>query len=452
MTENLEENAKQVLPASVYLVGALTQFAVGLHAPFLQAYMIDMNATNFQLGAFRSVGNAAPSILQPVWGATSDKVGRNKPFVAFGLSTGLFLVVLFLWAATPVDMIILYAVQSILFSVQIPTWLSLAGGLMGEKNRGSELGKLGVATNIASLLATLVSGFIAGFPAIIPALRLAFGDFGPILFPTVESWRESYYILFYFTAVIGIIASLMSLGIKEHRHEKREKRDFPPLMRLLSQPGDFRRLCAVGAFFSFAMSIAWPYFIRVQREWLNQSLIEIAIASAIMTMTTVLFTIPLGKVSDRVGRKPLIVLGRGLLFAVPLIYGISSYFPLPNLAIYGANMLVGFCVAAATNATTTYIYDIAPKEERGSYLAVFNTFSGIIYFLGCLFGGYLGDVIDLLMGSYMAVFLMLLLSAILRFVGSFFYLLLEEPKQYTSTMWLELQAFVNRRRMERDTA
>ncbi len=185
----------QRLPAKVYLVGALTQFAIGM-APssFLESFMIDMGASLFELGAFRSVGNFAPTVLQPAWGAVSDKTGRTKAFVAFGTMMGLVFVYLFLWAATPFDMIVLFAIQSILFSIQIPTWLSLVGGLMGEKNRGNELGKLGLVTNIASFLATLAAGFLAGMPGILPWLRSVFGDLGPVLFPTVEVWREAFYL------------------------------------------------------------------------------------------------------------------------------------------------------------------------------------------------------------------------------------------------------------------
>ena len=187
------------LPARAYLVGALTQFGVGMYAPFVQAYLIDMQVAlrgvqNFvEQGAFRSVGNFAPTVLQPVWGATSDKVRKTKAFVAFGTIAGLLVVYMFLWAATPIDLIVLYAVQSILFSIQIPTWLSLVGGLMDEKNRGTELGKLGLATNIASLSATLISGFIAVLPAIVPLLRTLFG---PLLFPIqlgAQTFRVEYY-------------------------------------------------------------------------------------------------------------------------------------------------------------------------------------------------------------------------------------------------------------------
>ena len=452
-TTEAERYQFQKLPASAYLVGALTQFALGLHQPFLQTYLVDMQnalygVKNFaELGAFRSVGNVAPTVLQPIWGAASDKVGHRKAFVAFGTALGLFVVFLFLWAATPVDMIVLYAIQSILFSIQIPTWLSLIGGLMEEENRGNELGKLGLATNFASLGATMFSGFIAGMPALIPILRNAFGSLGPLLFPTVEAWREAFYIPFYLTAIVGIISSILALRIKEKDRPRNNQKGFPPIHRLLSQPGDFRRFSFVAVFFSFAMSMAWPYFIVVQRDWLNATILEIALASAVMTLSILIFTVPFGRLSDRVGRKPLILLGRGLLFIVPILYA----FAVNMYMIYFSNILAGFCVASSMNAITAYIYDISPEEERGSHLAVFNTFTGIVYLFGSLLAGIFGQLLLLAFGSeHLSVFFMLVLSGCLRFFAAFFYLLIREPREYSSTLWLELRRVRPSRRHDAD--
>ncbi|MFW9769515.1 MAG: MFS transporter, partial [Candidatus Thorarchaeota archaeon] len=333
------------------------------------------------------------------------------------------------------------------FSIQIPTWLSLIGGLMDEENRGPELGKLGLVTNIASLSATLISGFIAVLPSLVLLLRNFLGEvLIPIQTPA-ELWREAYYGAFFFTASVGIVSSILTIRIQEKPKKDDGPRKFPPMLRLLSQPGDFRRFCFVAVFFSFAMSMAWPYFIVVQKVWLNNSNLEIAIASAVMTLAIVLFTVPFGKLSDRVGRRPLILLGRGLLFLVPLMYAFATHV----FMVYAANILAGFCVASGMNAITAYIYDISPEEERGSHLAVFNTFTGIVYLFGSLLAGFFGEVIRLSLGSeYLSVFIMLIASGCLRFVASFFYLLIREPREYSSTLWLELRALRPSRRHDAD--
>jgi MFS family permease len=445
--KNAEQNEFQNdllrLPAKIYLVNGLTQFALGLHVPFLNAYMVDLGANYAEMGAFRSVGNAAPTILQPLWGAISDKIGHNKMFVAFGTLTGLFIVYLFLWASTPVDMIILYAIQSILFSIQIPTWLSLIGGLMDENVRGEELGKLGIVTNGASLIATILTGYIAGFPGIIPYLRFVFGD---VFFPSVDVWREVYYFPFYFTAVIGIATSVISISIKEKNLDDAKERRFPPIIKLLSQPGDFRQFCFISSLFSFTLSIAWPYWLVIQREWLESTLLEIAIAAAILSVVPAILIIPFGRLSDRIGRKSLLIFGRIFIFTIPLIYGFAT-----NVySIYIANVIGGISMATTYPASIAYVYDVAPEEERGSYLAVFNIFTGVITLFGSLFGGVLGEALVPFYGRYLAVILVLITSAFLRFCCSFFYLLITEPREYSSTVWNELRELYQRIRYNFD--
>jgi MFS family permease len=441
MSENGDRRDLQKLPSSVYLVGSLSLFAQGMYSPIMSTYLVDMGANNFELGVFRSIGNVSPTLLQPGWGAIADKMGRNKPFVAFGTFTGLAMVFLFLYAATPLDMIILFAIQSILLSIQIPTWQSLVGSLMDEENRGDELGKLGIFTNIASFFATLLSGFIAVTPVLIPIFRNLLGPLGPILIPVVSLEKEQYVIPFFLTATIGIIASLLSLIIHEKRSEESLVRKMPPVFRLLSQPGDFRRFCFSATIFSFGMSMAWPYFVRVQRDWLSQDLFVISVSWALLTGVLVLLTIPFGRLSDRVGRKPLILFGRGILFTVPLLYAFATndYF------IFVSNAIAGIATAASVNAITAYIYDVAPEDERGAYLGVFNTYVGVVFFFGSLLSGILGELLVPIVGDYMAVFYMLIISCILRFIGSFFFIFIKEPREYSSTVRMEILGFIGRK-------
>ncbi|MCK5302219.1 MAG: MFS transporter, partial [Candidatus Thorarchaeota archaeon] len=116
--------------------------------------------------------------------------------------------------------------------------------------------------------------------------------------------------------------------------------------------------------------------------------------------------------------------------------------------IYAANTIAGISMASSWNALTAYIYDIAPEEERGAHLSVYNMFIGIVFLSGSLVAGVLGDVIGVFMEEYAVAFTMLVASGVLRFVASFFYLLLREPRDYASNFWAELRGFVHRERLD----
>jgi MFS family permease len=75
-------------------------------------------------------------------------------------------------------------------------------------------------------------------------------------------------------------------------------------------------------------------------------------------------------------------------------------------------------MASSWNALTAYIYDIAPEEERGAHLSVYNMFIGIVFLSGSLVAGVLGDVIGVFMEEYAVAFTMLVASGVLRFVSS----------------------------------
>ncbi len=445
----------EALPARAYVAGSMTQFAVGLHSPLMSAYFVDMGANLAEMGIFRSVGNIAPAILQPVWGAVSDRVGHNRVFVALGTFTGLTFVLLFIGAKTPIELISLYAIQSILFSIQIPTWLSLIGGLVDEDRRGTQLGRLGMVSNAASFVATVLSGLIALSIVVggidLSVLRTLLGPLGPVLIPPMAAWQEQYYLPFFLTAVFGTMSSIVALTIAEHDHRQSEQRRFPPVFKLLAQPSDFRRFCFTTTFFSFAMSMAWPYFIFVQTHWLHNGLFEITLASAIMTLSTIVFTGPFGQLSDRVGRKPMIILGRLLLFLVPTLYAAVWFVRLTEL-VYLSNVIAGIATAASSNASTAYIYDVSPANERGAHIAVYNYFTGIVFLAGSLVAGFMGQALVPLLGEYtlLPVFWMLVLSGVLRLIASTMYTRINEPRQYPSTMWREIHMHIHRRRHDAD--
>lgn len=102
------------------------------------------------------------------------------------------------------------------------------------------------------------------------------------------------------------------------------------------------------------------------------------------------FTAPLwGKLSDRTGRKKLILVG---LAGFSLSFFLFSLF-LDNLALlYVSRIIGGLFSGALYTAVTGYVADITTDEERNKYMGLLGMSIGLGFIFGPAIGGLLGAV------------------------------------------------------------
>ena len=416
----MEGNEYQREMKKVYAVQSLNGFSNGLYFPFMTIFAVERGLTYSELGWFRSIGNVMPNLLQPLFGGLSDKLGKRKYFAAIGFSLSVIVLPFFIVLQTPLEIILLYGLQALFISMAFPTWNSLISLIIPEEKRGEELGKLGSIASLWSLISTIVAGVLMTL--------ITFGGS-----------TEEYILPFYLAAVSGILASIIVLFIREPATDTKSTH-FPPILRIMSRKGYFRDFLIISAIFSFSMSMAWPYFAVILVNFQHASKLAISIHSAINVIPMILFQSHFGKLSDRIGRKPLLLYSRLILPGIPLLYVFA-----PNMfIIYIASFIGGISMAMGFNAAFAYMYDVSPPEERGAYIAVYNFVTGIAFFLGSLMGGYLGDYFSVLFGLVGAVFAVMFISSALRLISAVLYFKLKEPKLYNSTFRREIGAFIKR--------
>ncbi|MEA2102062.1 MAG: MFS transporter [Thermodesulfobacteriota bacterium] len=123
-----------------------------------------------------------------------------------------------------------------------------------------------------------------------------------------------------------------------------------------------------------------------------------------------------GRISDRIGYKPIIILGLSLHIPVALLYVIATS-PWHLVII---RLAEGVVCAMVQTAAMAYAGSIAPKDKEGSYLGTFNTFIYLGLGTGPLMGGYLAQKYSVQMPFYaMAAFLCVALLFVLIWLPAY---------------------------------
>ena len=150
----------------------------------------------------------------------------------------------------------------------------------------------------------------------------------------------------------------------------------------------------------FGMSRFWNiYFV----EELKASYFLIGALSSACGLAVALVALPVGKIADKMGRRPLIVVG----MYIWAFHSLGWLF-IPNsiwIPLWGAFGTAGGY--AHGHLVTVLTYDIIPEEKRGLILGfIYGLVGGTTGLVGPLFGGFVWDTL----GSRMTIFLASILA------------------------------------------
>lgn len=132
----------------------------------------------------------------------------------------------------------------------------------------------------------------------------------------------------------------------------------------------------------------------------------------IITVTAAIFSLPMGKLSDKIGRKKLMYLAF-ILWAAICISFILSTNPIVVIAVF---VLYGLHKAALESVQKTYTSELCPDCFRATGLGVFQMAIGICALPASLIAGLLWDSINMQAPFYLSLVLSLVACFMLLFV------------------------------------
>lgn len=185
-------------------------------------------------------------------------------------------------------------------------------------------------------------------------------------------------------AVIAV--GLLALGVEEppHRAVGDRKPGFD-LATVSSLGGGFWQVTAVGA--AMMMARFSEAFLVLKAADAGLATAYVPLVMVVMSLVYSLSSYPAGALSDRIGRRGLLVAGLLVLVAADLVlaFGGSITSMMVGVALWGLHM------GLTQGGLSTMVADTAPAPLRGTAFGLFNLVSGLALLLGSVVAGLLWD-------------------------------------------------------------
>lgn len=381
----------------VYSTGVGYSIGINVMGTYLDYFAVALGSTPFLQSILVSVRNLGGNLLQLLWGSLSDKRGRKR-LLLYGFLVYAVTTFSFLWISSPLTLIGIVILQSLLGSMVVPVWNALLGDYSLKRTRGSFIGEVAALGTVASVFGILVVGFVSN---------------------RVEDGTRQYFVPFLVSGFCFLLAAVSSQRITERMKPKTSE---ITLREVLLNDKRFKKFLWINGIFWGAAALAWPFFAFVTVKVVGATKFQMSVIWAVHMFVSAVSQKAGGTVVDRIGRKKSLFFFNVPLFMVTLLYAVAVHW----WYLVIASFFGGFSVGAGSIAINAYILDCAHEEKRASYTAMSNLVMGIISFCSSLMAGIAAGYLTGRVGLVPTLKIMLYSISGLRIAAAFLYLKTEE--------------------------
>lgn len=333
------------------------------------------------LGLIDGLGEAFVSISKAASGYLSDRMHRRKVFIWSGYVFGAISRVGYAFS-TLWQQVIPFKIFDRMGKIRGAPRDAIVADISTDQNRGRHFGLLRAMDNLGAVCGIIFC----------------------IAFYQLLGYRN----IFLLAAIPSALSALLiSYNIKETKPS--DAKIFHGF-ELRDLNANFKLFLILSCFFALG-SFSYS-FLLIYATHLGFTTAFVPVLYLIFTVAAAIFSVPSGRLSDKIGRKALMVLAFISWGAVclSLILWSSHVVVVLTFALYGLHKGI------LDTVQTTFVSELSPEHYRATGLGVFQMAVGLCALPASLIAGLLWDQVSVFAPLYLSIVLTLIATVLLMFV------------------------------------
>jgi MFS family permease len=344
------------------LTSFFTDTSIKMVYSVMPLFLLSIGASKTAISAIEGIAESTASLVKALSGFWSDKIGKNKPFMIIGYGVTALVTPLYALVSLPLQVLGLRFVERVGKGLRAAPRDSLISGSVKGNQAGKNFGFHKAMDNSGAIIGPLIAFLLLYF---------------------LPKRYDTIFVISAIPAIIGVLTII--LFIKEAHGERKSTSGINSLKQL---PKKFWLFLAIIFVFSLGNSTDALLLVKTSETGLNQAYIPFVYM--IFNTVSVLLAIPIGNLSDKVGRARLIIPGFFIYAVVYFLFGKFNSVPV-FIVLF---IFYGIYSALTDTGQKAMVSDIISKEHKGTGFGIYHAVLGITLLPASLIAGILYDKVN----------------------------------------------------------